>query len=134
MDRYQLNTIIERLCKMQGLNFRVVERQAVAAQTPALPAIVMQQPEFIGQQGRTSGRVTYAIKLLLVDKAIGMTHKERAEMISTAEQSLLQLLTDLSMDNQVALIKDIRIEAVDSGRLARHECGVEATAKVVTLF
>ena len=135
MERHELNTIIEHECTENGFNFRVVESQHLATQSPALPVALLYQPEFISQQGRITGRRTYAIKLLLlISSSIAPTPEDRAEYIGQLETSALQMLTNISFDERVALIKDIHIEATDSRHLGRREFGIEIKAKVVTLF
>ena len=60
--------------------------------------------------------------------------EQQAEQLAQMESVMLDIFTQLSENENVALVDKLQMDAVTSRLLARAEIGLKATAEVVVIF
>lgn len=134
MNRKKIISAVQQICDERELAFRVVDRDSLSAHTPALPAAVLVTPEFERIEGRSRGRITYKVEMYLFEKGMHNSPEQQAEQLAQMESIMLDIFTQLSENENVALVDKLQMDAVTSRLLARAEIGLKATAEVVVIF
>lgn len=134
MNHSALNTIFERASADMGYNFINLVGATTPKQAPPLPAAILSSFSFQSREGRNRGKTTYALKFQLLQKGATLSGAERQELIEHLESDALEIMTTISTNPKVALIKELVISPLSSSKIARQECGVEVTAEIVTIF
>ena len=134
MNRKKLISAVQQICSNYGYSFRVVDAQSLSAQSPALPAAVLETPEFQKMEGRSRGRITYKVVLHLFEKGAKLSPEKQAEQLSQMESDMLGIFMQLSENEDVALVEDLQIDSAAHLKLGRAELSMTATAEVVIIF
>lgn len=134
MNRLKLISAVQQSAMLYGYNFRTLASDALAAQSPQMPAALLCEPKFQSIVGRNHGRITYQITLHLLNSGKRLSPEQRSQGLSTLQQHALQIFTTLSEHSEVAVVRELVITPTANTIVGRGEVGVEATALVETIF
>lgn len=134
MNRKKLISAVEQSCAERGYSFSVLDSQALSAQTPSLPAAVLENPTFLSIVGRSHGRITYKVRLSLFKRAAKLSAAQLSDLLSGLEGELLDIFTALSTTSDIAVVEKLTIEPVTRAAIGRGEVGVRAQAEVEIIF
>ena len=134
MNRLKLISAVQQSAMLYGYNFRTLASDALAAQSPQMPAALLCEPKFHSIVGRNHGRITYQITLHLLSCGKGLNPEQRSERLSTLQQHVLQIFSHMSESSDVAIVRELVILPTANTIVGRGEIGVEATALVETIF
>lgn len=134
MKRAHLIRALKTIASKSGYKFHSGKQETLAQSVKEYPAAWLTTPYLRNVEGRKSGRVSYDITLHLMRLAPKLTPKQQSNLLDTMEQQILTMLQDLTLDNNIVVIDDIRVKS-NSFSLSNHgEISQSATATAVLIF
>lgn len=134
MNREKLISAVQQCCDLSGYNFRALGAHYIPAQAPKMAAALLEEPQFLRIEGRNHGRITYSLRLHLLDKGMRNPPEQQNQQLSEIESDMLGIMSQLSQCDDIALISELTITPTVHTLLGRGEVGVTATAEVVVIF
>ena len=135
MNRALLCSAIEGLVSKCGYDFRLLDKSSYPATVCRYPAASLFSPEFIAQEGRKHGRITYKLSLHLAQQGAKLSPNERHEMLNQMEQQLIEIFVELSKAECVAVVDKLTISPQSSPTIDNHGAlAMVAEAEVETIF
>lgn len=134
MNREKLISAISQIANDAGYAFFLGDKTTLASEINSLPALWLMLPQLLSKQGRSSGKITYDVKLLLLKSGRKSSPQERAAQWNQAESELLELFSALSRTPAVIEVQQLKIAMSKSIYTQTGEIAAEATAQVVTYF
>lgn len=134
MNRAILCSAMEGVLSGLGYDLILDDKSHYPATICRYPAAFMPHPEFISQEGRHHGRITYKVSLRLAEQAAKLSPKERGERLADMEQQMVEIFTELSQAAVVAVVRELTIKPL-AGVVDQHGAiTIEALAEIETIF
>ncbi len=134
MNRTYLLSAVESIAAENGYEFHSADDRYISQRVTAYPAIWLSPPEFRSMEGRSNGKITYAVTLHALDAGAKLSPEERNGAWARMEHDLVELFASLSERSRVVSVENLRIRAADSTLTTHGEVSATATAEVVTFF
>lgn len=134
MNRAFLCSAIEGVVSERGYDFSICEKSYYPTIVCRYPAAFMSQPEFVRQEGRNHGRITYNVSLRLARQGAKLTPKERNALLAEMEEQMTEIFIELSRDKSVAVVDNLTIKPLSEAVDVHGAVSLEANADVETIF
>jgi len=134
MNRAILSSAIEGLVSGYGYEFNQDDCARYPTTICRYPAAFMSQPEFSSIEGRKHGRITYNITLHLAQQGAKLSPSKQNRLIAEMEQQMLDIFTDLSLEESVAVVEGLQISSTSPAIDNHGAVAIVGKAKVVTIF
>lgn len=134
MNRAILSSAIEDLVSGFGYEFNQDDSTRYPTTICRYPAAFMSQPEFSSIEGRKHGRITYSISLHLAQQGAKLSPIERNDLLTEMEQQMLNIFTELSREEYVAVVEGLQISTTSPAIDNHGALAIIGKAKVVTIF
>lgn len=124
---------VQQICGGCGYDFRIYSKEHPPLVTTQRAVALLEVPQFRSIEGSKHGRITYRVSLRLLHRAINLTTEAKSQIISQAETDALNIFTELSSKDGIAIVKNLQFDPLT---LAMPHCsaGTIATADIVTIF
>ena len=130
MNRLQLIEAFATTAAAKNYPFATLAAEGVPTAADSLPKLLLEPPVFVAIEGRSAGKITYSVKLHLLLSGTNLPPANRHNVEDIAEAEMLDLLMQLSNNQSVIFVDEVRIGPSAIGSTV----GCTATAKVVTEF
>lgn len=134
MNRAILSSAIEGVVSSYGYEFNLNDSACYPTTVCRYPAAFMSQPEFSSIEGRKHGRITYSISLHLAQQGAKLSTAERNNILAEMEQQMLDIFTELSREECVAVVEGLQISSTSPTIDNHGALAIVGKAKVVTIF
>ncbi|MBE6194537.1 MAG: hypothetical protein E7140_02245 [Rikenellaceae bacterium] len=134
MNRAILSSAIEGVVSSYGYEFNLNDSACYPTTVCRYPAAFMSQPEFSSIEGRKHGRITYTITLHLAQQGAKLSPAERNNLLDEMEQQMLDIFTELSRKECVAVVEGLQISPTSPTIDNHGALAIVGKAKVVTIF
>ena len=134
MNRAILSSAIEGLVSNYGYDFNRNESSYYPTSVCRYPAAFMSEPEFVSIDGRKHGRITYEISLHLAQQGAKLAPSERSTLLDEMEQQMLDIFTELSQEECVAVVERLQISPTQPAIDNHGALAIVGKAEVVTIF
>lgn len=134
MNRAILSSAIEGVVSSYGYEFNLNDSACYPTTVCRYPAAFMSQPEFSSIEGRKHGRITYTITLHLAQQGAKLSPAERNNLLDEMEQQMLDIFTELSRKECVAVVEGLQISSTSPTIDNHGALAIVGKAKVVTIF
>lgn len=134
MNRAILSSAIEGVVSSYGYEFNLNDSACYPTTVCRYPAAFMSQPEFSSIEGRKHGRITYTITLHLAQQGAKLSPAERNNLLDEMEQQMLDIFTELSCKECVAVVEGLQINPTSPTIDNHGALAIVGKAKVVTIF
>jgi hypothetical protein len=134
MNRAILCSAIEEVVSRYGYDFTLNDKSYYPATICRYPAAFMLQPEFLRQEGRKHGRITYNVSLRLARQGAKLTPKERSELLAEMEGQMMEMFISISQTQRVAVVDKLTIKPLSETVDTHGAVAIEAKADIETIF
>jgi hypothetical protein len=134
MNRKKLISAVQEICLAKGYAFCVLDSAQLPVHTPPMPAAVLIHPTFRSIEGRNHGRITYRVTLYLFEQGARLQPSETCEKVVALESVMLDIFSQLSENESVAVVDNLQMEQMQNVKLGRKEVALTATADVEVIF
>lgn len=134
MNRNYLSNAIGELAEKHGFAFVEAPAAEVAARIASYPAAWLEPPVLQSKTGRYHGRTTYAVKLRLMHDGLRMSPPQRCAALDTAEQTLIEIFTELSTDPRIACVHDLSVVVSQFAHTPHGDISADAAAEVEVIY
>lgn len=125
---------LETIASKSGYKFHSGKQEILTQSVKEYPAAWLTTPYLRKVEGRKRGRVSYDITLHLMKLAPKLTPTQQSKLLGTMEQQLLTMFQDLTLDNSIVTIDDIRVKSNTFSLTNHGEISQSATATVILIF
>ena len=134
MIRTNLLKAVENSATTNGYHFYTGDEHYIPQLATAYPTLWLNPPKFHSIEGRTHGKITYAVTLHAIDVDAKASPDERAQMSTRLEEQLLSTFTSLSEADFVVAVENLSIKHQSLTLTAAGDTTATATAEVITFF
>ncbi len=134
MNRTNLLKAVESSATANGYHFYSGDEHYIPQLATAYPALWLNPPKFQSIEGRTHGKITYAVTLHAIDANPKLSPEERTQVGTRLEEQLLDTFTSLSQADFVVTVENLTIKHQSLTRTALDDVTATATADVITFF
>ena len=134
MNRTNLLKAVESSATANGYHFYTGDEHYIPQLATAYPALWLNPPKFQSIEGRTHGKITYAVTLHALGANAKASPDELREMSAELEEQLLGTFSSLSEADFVVAVENLQIRHQSLARTAVGNATATATADVITFF
>ena len=134
MNRTNLLKAVEESATANGYHFYTGDEHYIPQLATAYPALWLNPPKFQSIEGRTHGKITYAVTLHALCANAKASPDELREMSAELEEQLLGTFSSLSEADFVVAVENLQIRHQSLTRTAAGNATATATADVITFF
>lgn len=134
MNRKHLADLFREAADMRGYAFIEAPESAMPGMIRSYPVLWLSPPVLKSKEGRLHGRMVYSVQLRLLDDGLRLPPAERAARHDAAERELVELFTELSLDERVALVDRLSIHVAEFSLTPHGELSATADAEIVTIY
>ncbi|MFR9649967.1 MAG: hypothetical protein SNJ33_06235 [Rikenellaceae bacterium] len=117
-------------------NFTPLLSPTVDTSTPIekLPAVWCAPLKLLEKRGRNSGQIDYYLELALIYPSSDKSYEDKMVILGGMEDSILSILSSLSLNERVVLLDDISLEVATKSLTKFGDLSMQATANITTYF
>ena len=134
MNRAFLCSAIEGVVSKYGYSFTLNDEAYYPTTICRYPAAFLSQPEFVSQEGRKWGRISYKVALRLARQGAKLSATERNTSLDEMEQQLTEMFVELSRTERVAVVRNLTIKPTAQAIDCHGAMALEAQATIETIF
>ena len=134
MNRTNLLKAVESSATTNGYHFYTGDEHYIPQLATAYPALWLNPPKFQSIEGRTHGKITYAVTLHALGANAKASPDELREMSAELDEQLLGTFSSLSEADFVVAVENLQIRHQSLTRTAVGNATATATADVITFF
>ena len=134
MNRTHLIQAFEQIATAEGYHFHTMEDRYIPQIVGKYPALWLSPPTFHSIEGRTHGKITYAVQAHAMQAAAKVPPAEHAQLHAQMEQQMMEIFGKLSQREFVVAVEDLQIRHSSMTLSSHGEVATTATAKVITFF
>ena len=134
MNRTNLLKAVESSATANGYHFYTGDEHYIPQLATAYPALWLNPPKFQSIEGRTHGKITYAVTLHALGANAKASPDELREMSAELEEQLLGTFSSLSEADFVVAVENLQNRHQSLTRTAVGNATATATADVITFF
>ena len=134
MNRTNLLKAVESSATANGYHFYSGDEHYIPQLATAYPALWLNPPKFQSIEGRTHGKITYAVTLHAIAVDAKASPDERTQMGAQLEEQLLRTFSSISEAEFVMAVENLSIKHQSLTLTAAGDTTATATADVITFF
>lgn len=134
MTRATLEAAVQQAATARKYLFRSVPPEYASALVTRYPVALLLPIRFLAIEGRTRGKITYAVTLHLIHRAAKLSPEQRLSLMYSIENDALDIFAAMSANDAVVAVEDLRISPASRPITAQGEVAMTATARVTLCF
>lgn len=134
MNRKHLAKLFREAADMRGLSFVEAPESTMPGMVRSYPALWLLPPVLKSKEGRSHGRAVYTVQLRLLDDGLRLPPAERAARHDAAEREMVDIFTELSRDDRVALVDRLSVRVAQFALTPHGEISATADAEIETIY
>lgn len=134
MNREIIVSAISQAAESRGYIFHCDNALHLHSKVHTLPAVWLEPPQFVRQQGRHHGTMTYSVKMHALQAGFKLSSEQRHQARVALEEDVLAIFSSLSQNERIIAVEDLSIRISDAALTSCGEVAVTAAAEIVTHF